>query len=94
MNFKIEVSSGIWKNAGEEAIVRRIAQVVYGSDEGVKLNHHRAWHLKESSNDWWAMRLNEINGVIEFEVGYRYGSGNNKPMMQALETFLNWIFSK
>ncbi len=94
MNFKIEVSSGIWKNAGEEAIVRRIAQVVYGSDEGIKDYGEGSWHLKESANDWWVVRLNELNGIIEFQIGYRYGSGNNKPMMQALETFLNWIFSK
>ncbi len=91
-SFKIEVPSGIWKAAGEEAIIRRIAKTVYGSDEGVKPNGHGAWHLKESANDWWVMKLNETNGIIEFEVGYRYGGGGNKPMMFALETFLNWIF--
>lgn len=102
MEIRVEVKSGIWLNAGEEAVIRRIAEIVAGhanaehcqqQDRGYK------WGLCVTGNDWWASEMTRepnpdgerMMGVIK--VAYRYGGGgSNSDMMRALQTYLNWIF--
>lgn len=98
MQIRIAVKSGIWRNAGEERIVRRIASAVYGHDaEVAKQDDGYKWTLNRNANDWWATAMEETTiddrkaGVIT--VHYRYGGGGNADMMKALETFLNWVFA-
>lgn len=101
MQIRVEVKSGIWYKAGEEAVIRRIAEIVAGhanADQCQQKKDGYKWGLHVGGNDWWATEMTtEQNpehgakmGVIT--VHYRYGGGGNEPMMKALETFLNWTF--
>jgi len=89
MTITIMIGSGIWLRAGEEAIVRRIAQVVRG-DAALLQEKPSGWKWNLCpGNDWWAGRLN----LDTITLSYRYGGGGNSQMMNALQVFLCWIFA-
>jgi hypothetical protein len=94
----VKVRSGIWRNAGEEQIVRRIAKVVAGTDEFVKIMPSPPigfkWELK--TNDWQVSPLSESlrddeGAYAIIVVWYRYGHLNEK-FMTSIENFLKWVF--
>lgn len=100
--IRVEVKSGIWRGAGEEAVVRRIAEIVAGHANAEQCQQQKdgyKWGLCVSGNDWFATEMTtEPNpeggrdmGVIT--VAYRYGGGGNEQMMEALQTYLNWVFN-
>lgn len=95
MEIKVTVSSGIWKNADEKAVVDRIASVCVGKTDGVRLKGENEggykWHLQDTSNDWWVSELEDENEDKVIRVAFRYGTAE---MMLALQSFLNWVFKK
>jgi len=90
----ITVNRPLWLMAGEEAVIRRIAMVVIGHDDGVaEQPTGYKWALNQSGNDWWASGIED--GILR--VDYRYGNtpgSGGEQMMIGLEEFLAWIFTK
>lgn len=93
--FEVTVTNGLWLKAGEEKIVRRIAEIAIGKhavtaqkDDGSK------WSLDVHGNDWWTseMALSEGGRTGTLRVNFRYGGGGNAAAMDALQTWLNWVF--
>ena len=87
--FDVKVNRA-WTDAGEEAIVRRVALVIIGHDKGVvKETEHGLdrWQVDVSGNNWWARFRTEEKKLI-LDLDYRYGS---KDKMDALQLVLNWL---
>lgn len=72
----------------EEFVINRIAQIVYGKTDGVRLRSEEEvsrgrspWAINENANDWWAefhAKKNEEGEEVRFvRLSYRYG-GNGK----------------
>lgn len=90
MEIHIKIQSGLWRNAGTEAILKRIALVICGTaDRVARQEHGYPWSLDQAGNDWWATDLDE-QGVLK--VSWRYGGGGNRGFMEHLEYVLNWLF--
>lgn len=72
---------------GEELLAKRIARIVASDDISVyRQKHGYKWVLDAWSNDWFMTGIE--NGAVK--VAYRYGDGRNKPIMDALQLFLQW----
>ena len=76
-----------WLELGEEKLAERIAKVIFGHANHVALQQSGyKWGLNTPGNDW---KMSEIaDGKVA--VAYRYGTGGNEKMMEALEVFLQW----
>lgn len=82
-----------WADAGEQAIARRVAQVISPPDDQFPVfegePHGNRWNL-DGGNNWW-LRI-DLEGKTA-KLHYRYGGGGNAEFMQSLEKVLTWVFN-